>query len=268
MNDKSIGVFDSGMGGLTVLKALKETMPNESFIYLGDTARLPYGTKSQHTVVAYAKQMASYLHAQDIKALIIACNTATTAALDVLQTIYSDIPVVGVIKPGSEAALASTSGKGILVLATETTVRSRIYQQTIQTLSPKQPVFSAACGLFVSLAEEGWIDNKVTHQAIKQYLSPFNYQDIDTVLLGCTHFPVLKAALQAYLGKKISIVDSAHATAACVLQVLKSRQQLAMRQVAGEICYWVTDLPERFCQVGEVFLEQGIEPKQVQLLDI
>lgn len=262
-----IGVFDSGMGGLTVLKALKDVLPNESFIYLGDTARLPYGTKSPHTVIHYATQMATRLSDAGIKLLVVACNTATTAALSSLQAMLPDIPVVGVIEPGARAAVRASKTHHILVLATETTVRSNIYEQTICKMHPEAVVSSQACGLFVALAEEGCIDETLTDCAIERYLSPVFDKTQDCVLLGCTHFPVLKSAFKRYLGEKVSIVDSATETAKAVKRALESSglSHDSSKQVSTR--YWVTDLPERFKRIGELFLSHDISMEQIRLID-
>lgn len=262
-----IGVFDSGMGGLTVLKALKETLPNESFIYLGDTARLPYGTKSQHTVIHYASQMATRLSEAGIKLLVVACNTATTAALPSLQAMLPDIPVLGVITPGARAAVTASSKNNILVLATETTIRSTIYQKTILDLNPSVVVTSQACGLFVALAEEGCIDGKLADCAIAQYLSPVFDKTQDCVLLGCTHFPVLKTALQRFVGDGVSIVDSATETAKTVKAALSEKGLCHETAQNPSTRYWVTDLPERFKRIGELFLSHDISMSDIKLVD-
>lgn len=262
-----IGVFDSGMGGLTVLRALKKTLPNESFIYLGDTARLPYGTKSQHTVIHYATQMAKQLSEAGIKLLVVACNTATTAALTSLQVMLPDMPVIGVIEPGARAAVAASRNNKILVLATETTVRSAVYQKTIQAMKPSAVVTSHACGLFVALAEEGCIDGKLVDCAIQQYLSPVFDSTQDCVLLGCTHFPVLKTALQRYLGDAVKIVDSATETAKTVKAALSEKGLCHEATQNPSTRYWVTDLPERFKRIGELFLSHDIMMNDIKLVD-
>lgn len=268
--DKStlpIGVFDSGMGGLTVLKALKKQLPNESFVYLGDTARLPYGTKSQHTVVQYASQMASLLGDQGIKLLVVACNTASTAALPALQSLLPDLPVLGVIGPGAKAAVQQSKKKNILVLATETTVRSGIYEKTIRELSKNCEVTSQACGLFVALAEEGCIDDDVTEAVIKKYLYDVFDKAHDCVLLGCTHFPVLGPALRRYFGHGVDVVDSANETAKAAFRILTQLDLLNAIEKGSTTRYLVTDLPERFKRIGELFLEHAIDIETITLVD-
>ena len=192
MNTSSlaIGVFDSGMGGLTVLRSLKRLLPEESFLYLGDTARLPYGTKSQDTVKQYAVQMARLLVERRIKALVIACNTATTAALPHLQALLPDIPVLGVLAPGAQSAVSATQNQRVMVFATETTIAAGAYQRLITQQLPAARVSAKACSVLVALAEEGMVNNAIARAALEHYLQ--DRQDEDTVLLGCTHFPVFK----------------------------------------------------------------------------
>lgn len=257
----AIGVFDSGMGGLTVLRALRALLPQENFVYLGDTARLPYGTKSPDTVKQYATQMTKVLVEQQIKALVIACNTATTAALGHLQTLYTDLPVIGVVKPGAKSAARITENKKILVLATETTIASRAYHRAIEAYLPDAKVSGQACSLLVALAEEGVVEHQLTRATIQHYLKDF--ADQDTILLGCTHFPVFRKDLQQ-LFPKVNIVDSATATAEMLEDALKDNKN---PQEKGKTTYLVTDAIERFCRVGQIFLGEPIEPHQVSLID-
>ena len=189
-----IGVLDSGMGGLTVLRALREALPQEDFLYLGDMARLPYGTKSSDTIKLYVLQLTKVLLEREVKALVIACNTATTAALQAVQEAYPSLAVLGVIKPGALAAISVTTNERIAVLATETTIKSQSYQKEITTLLPNAIVKTKAGGLLVALAEEGMLDNEIARQSLLHYLKDFN--DEDTLLLGCTHFPVFRPLLE------------------------------------------------------------------------
>lgn len=264
-NNLPIGVFDSGMGGLTVLRALKQLLPNESFIYLGDTARLPYGTKSPDTVQQYAVQMAKILVDRQIKALVIACNTATTASLPHLQMVLSDIPVIGVVRPGSCAAISATENQKIAVLATETTIASNAYQQLIREQLPQASISVRACSVLVALAEEGMVNNAVAREALSFYLSEL--KDEDTLLLGCTHFPVFKSLLATMLPKTIRMVDSAEATALALQQTLFSRHLLNETQGGGHIHYLVTDSVRRFKNIGEIFLGETLEADQIELVD-
>ena len=199
----AIGVFDSGMGGLTVLRALRAALPQESFIYLGDTARLPYGTKSPDTVKQYAVQMARVLVERRIKALVIACNTATTAALPHLQALMPDLLVLGVVAPGANAAVVATRNNNIAVMATETTIAAQAYHRLIHEKIPNATVSSRACSVLVALAEEGMVDNAIARAALQHYLTDFI--DEDTLLLGCTHFPVFKPLLATLIPEHMKI---------------------------------------------------------------
>ena len=267
--DLAIGVFDSGMGGLTVLKSLREHMPDESYVYLGDTARLPYGTKSPQTVAAYAMQMTKILQTKAVKCIVIACNTATTAALPYLQEIFPEIPIVGVVEPSAKAAIANTRNAKITVLATETTIRSGIYQNTIAKLAPEIHVETQSCGLFVALAEEGCVDDDIAYAVVKKYLQPLQQalEGPGCVILGCTHFPVLIEPLRQLLGDKICIVDSAEATAKRVKQILTQQQLLSAPNQASSAQFLVSDSPERFARLGQLFFGEAIAEKSIQLID-
>lgn len=270
MRDSSllpIGVFDSGMGGLTVLRALRKLLPQESFIYLGDTARLPYGTKSVDTVRSYATQMARILVERQVKALVIACNTATIAALSHLQTILPDIPVMGVVEPGSKAAVAATKNHNIAVIATETTIASAAYQKIISSLLPHANLSVKACSVLVALAEEGMVDNAVTREALLHYLSDFSNED--TLVLGCTHFPVFKPLLTQLLPKHVIMVDSGEATAEALNKLLKAKQLLISTETKpGKVHYLVTDSVSRFQTVGEIFLGEKLSSSLIELIDV
>lgn len=268
MNKSSlaIGVFDSGMGGLTVLRALKEVLPAETFIYLGDTARLPYGTKSPDTIRQYAIQMARILVEKRIKALVIACNTATTAALEYLQDILPDFPILGVVSPGAWSAAQISNNKKIAVLATETTIASRAYHNCITRFLPGAEISGRACSVLVALAEEGMVNNTVAQEALKHYLE--HIQDEDTILLGCTHFPVFKPLLTSLLPPHIHIVDSAQATAIHLQQVLQEKNLLKSDSKIENTQYLVTDSVTRFQLVGEIFLGQSLSAECIELVDV
>ena len=259
-----IGVFDSGMGGLTVLKALRHHLPMESFIYLGDTARLPYGTKSALTVQHYAVQMAKILVERQIKALVIACNTATTAALPHLQKLLTDIPVIGVVAPGAESAVRITKNNNIAILATETTIASNAYQLNIRKYLPDAHIHTTSASLLVALAEEGMHDNIIAKETFKHYLQ--GMQSEDTLLLGCTHFPVFKPLLQTMLPTNVAIVDSAEATAIYV-QSLLSKQSLLTDGQHQATKFLVTDSVERFQRIGQLFLGEPLNHSQLELVD-
>lgn len=266
-NNLPIGVFDSGMGGLTVLRALKKALPLESFIYLGDTARLPYGTKSPDTVQQYASQMARILVERQIKALVIACNTATTAALPFLQASMPDIPVIGVVRPGATAVIAATKNRRIAVLATETTIASNAYQRLISEQLPDASISVRACSVLVALAEEGMVSNSIAREALIHYLSEF--QQEDTLLLGCTHFPVFKPLLATLLPASVSIVDSAEATASVLQEVLEKEALMAdPADFSANVRYLVTDSIRRFQHVGEIFLGEVLPSEHIELVDV
>jgi glutamate racemase len=255
--DRAIGVFDSGIGGLTVLKALSEALPGEDFIYLGDTARLPYGTKSNEVIIRYSKENTEFLLARGIKMLVVACNTSSAVALEAIaaQTI---VPVVGVIEPGARAAIkASRSGK-IGVIGTEATIGSGAYTRAIQALRPRAEIYTRACPLLVPLAEEGWIDNEIAERTVAHYLESLKQSGIDTLLLGCTHYPLLRAMFTRVLGAQVKIVDSATATALEVRERLRGLD-LLRRGNHGSQSFFVTETPDRFVRVGRRFLGPQVE---------
>lgn len=256
MSQAGIGIFDSGVGGLTVLKEAMSLLPDESFIYLGDTARVPYGTKSPTTVLSYAEQAADFLVSRGVKLLVVACNTASAAALPHLAHCFQ-LPVVGVIAPGARCAVAASSGGRIGVIGTEGTIRSEAYNQAILRENPGAEVVSAACPLFVPLAEEGWADHQVARIAAEEYLAPLRRSQVDTLVLGCTHYPLLKPLLSRILGPEIRLIDSAAATAMAVRDLLVE-QGLCCRDGRGGVRFFVTDVPERFCRVGGSFLGQPL----------
>ncbi|MEZ5460121.1 MAG: glutamate racemase [Steroidobacteraceae bacterium] len=264
-----IGVFDSGVGGLTVLAALRARLPTEHFIYLGDTARLPYGTKSGETVVRYALQASEALVERGIKALVVACNTATAAALPALRERFPELPVIGVVDPGAEAACAATRSGRIAVIATEGTVRGGAYQQAILRGRPDADVAALPCQLFVALAEEGWASGPVVDAAIRAYLEPlFASPQPDVLVLGCTHFPMLRAALEDFVGDGVTLVDSAVTTAAAVEATLAERGLLRGAGPRGAVQLLATDGVERFARVGSRFLGEPIAPADVALIDL
>jgi glutamate racemase len=263
---QSIGVFDSGMGGLTVLKALKKRLPHEDFIYLGDTARLPYGTKSREAVLQYSLEMAKALANLHIKALVIACNTATTAALSELQKLLPHIAVIGVVRPGAEAVIHATQNKKIMVLATETTIQSGAYQKIIKEGLPDADIKARACSVLVALAEEGLVSCNVAHATLQHYLDSLT--DQDTLLLGCTHFPVFTPMLLKILPTSIHIVDSADATANALERALAVRKLLNANIKIGQTRYFVTDSLPRFQRVGEIFLGESLPSDQINLMSL
>ncbi len=261
----AIGVFDSGVGGLTVLKALMERLPLESTVYLGDTARVPYGTKSGEVVTRYSLANAHALLEYDIKALVVACNTASAVALPALEA-ELPIPVIGVIVPGAQAAVKATKTGKIAVIGTPGTIASGAYQAALKEAAPGVEVHARACPLFVPLAEEGWTDGPVPQLVAEKYLGGGFLDDFDTLVLGCTHYPLLASVIQAVVGPKITLVDSAKATAERLAQVLRERELSKLERGAVERHYLVTDTPTRFLEVGERFLGRPLSgARQIDL---
>ncbi|PIQ42645.1 MAG: glutamate racemase [Gammaproteobacteria bacterium CG11_big_fil_rev_8_21_14_0_20_46_22] len=268
MSALPIGVFDSGVGGLTVLKALQAVLPNESFVYLGDTARLPYGTKSPETVARYALQASDALMAHTpIKALVVACNTASALAYDALVEHHQDLLVIDVVRPGAQAAVDRSVNGDIAVIATEATVRAEGYQKAIKALNPNAQVHAHSASVLVALAEEGWCDNDVAVAAVEHYLRPLLEEDAafkpDCLLLGCTHFPVLLPAIEMVINESIHIVDSATATAMSVARQLAEANLLCANGVS-KTDFLVTDSPARFARVAKQFLGVTLSESDVQ----
>jgi glutamate racemase len=267
MNDAAIGVFDSGMGGLTVMRALMARLPEECFVYLGDTARLPYGTKSGDTVTRYAVQAAAALVKRRIKLLVVACNTASGVALPALNDAYAPLPVIDVIAPGAEAALAASPSGPIAVIATEGTVRAGAYAQAIHARAPNVEVMSLPCPLFVPLAEEGLIEGEIVDLVVHRYLDDLLARRPHALVLGCTHYPALKAAIARVAGDGVVLVDSAETVAHAVERRLRDGGLLREGPPAPHR-FLVTDTPERFARVGEIFLGRKISPASVELIDL
>jgi glutamate racemase len=250
---KAIGIFDSGVGGLTVLREIMGVMPQEDTIYLGDTARVPYGTKSPETVVRFARQITSFLVNRDIKLLVVACNTASAVSLDELKSEFS-IPIVGVIEPGAfRAASVTTSGR-VGVIGTAGTIRSSAYTKAIKRINPGIEVITAECPMFVPLAEEGWVDNEVARLTASIYLKSLRDKGVDTLVLGCTHYPLLKGIISEVMGEGVKLVDSAAETARVVKGILESNGAIRPVHEKGNHHYFVTDVPAGFIRVGNRFL--------------
>jgi glutamate racemase len=263
-------VFDSGMGGLTVMRALMARLPHESFVYLGDTARLPYGTKSGDTVTRYAVQCARALSAHRIKLLVVACNTASAVALPALSQALAPIPVLGVVEPGAEAAVAATPSGRIAVIATEGTVKGGAYERAIHACNPKAVVTQAACPLFVPLAEEGLIDGAIAELVAKRYLDPLfaGREKPECLVLGCTHFPVLAPSIARVVGRDVVLVDSAASTAMAAERLLARSGFARDSGTSLPPVFLATDAPERFARVGEIFLGKKIATASVELVDL
>lgn len=266
-----IGVFDSGVGGLTVLRTLQEHLPQESFLYFGDMARVPYGTKSPATVARYTLEAANFLLTEHIKLLVLACHTASTLALETIEKTFEFLPMVGMIEPGAQAACHASKNGHIAVIATEATVKAQGYQRAIQRIRPKSEVVAQGCSVFVALAEEGWVDGGITESVAQRYLGPlFSRQPRpDCLLLGCTHFPLLTPAIEKVIGKDIYIVDPAVETANTVKQILQ-QHAIENLQPASQATtrFLVTDSPERFVRVAQQFLQRPLNTEQIQLINI
>jgi len=254
--DDAIGVFDSGIGGLTVLQAVTALMPSENVMYLGDTARVPYGSKSSETVIKYAIEVADFFVERNVKAIVVACNTTSAMALDVLRARY-DVPVLGVVEPGARAALRVTRRRRVGVIGTESTIESGAYARSLRAVDPDVEIFARACPLFVPLAEEGWVANDVARRAVATYLASLKKSGIDTLILGCTHYPLLKQAIGEFLGTQVRLVDSAQETAQELRKMLRS-SGLARRRGRGAPSFFVTDSVERFMRVGERFFGASV----------
>jgi glutamate racemase len=268
LRERAIGVFDSGIGGLTVMRALMARLPGESFVYLGDTARLPYGSKSPDTVTRYAVQCAGAIAAAyEVKLLVVACNTASAVAVPALERVMGSVPVLGVIEPGAEAAVAAAPSGRIAVIATEGTVRGGAYLRAIHARNPAAVVSQAPCPLFVALAEEGLTTGPIPELVAERYLAPLLGEDNrpECLVLGCTHFPALADVIGKVAGIGVTLVDSARTTAEAVAQLLASRR-LAATRAAMPPRFLATDSPERFARVGEIFL--GRKLGSVELVDL
>jgi glutamate racemase len=255
--DSAIGVFDSGIGGLTVLHSIIEALPKENTVYLGDTARSPYGTKSVDTVTRYSFENSHFLVEKGVKMVVVACNTSTAIALERLQADL-ELPVIGVIGPGVRSAIATTRSKKIGVIGTEATIQSGAYTRALKAADPAVEVYSRACPLFVPLVEEGWTENHVVEMTVQAYLESLKQSGIDTLILGCTHYPLLKKAIRKFMRNGVRLVDSAEETAKEVVAMLK-KNALAKKTGKGAHSFFVTDAPDRFIQVGRRFLGEKVE---------
>jgi glutamate racemase len=276
-----IGIFDSGVGGLTVYRALHERLPAERYVYLGDTARVPYGTKSLSTVERYAIENARFLESRGMKLLVVACNTASALALPAIRRSVS-VPVVGMIEPGARAAVREASGGRVGVIATESTVKSGAYSRAVAALAPELEVMERACPLFVSLAEEGWAESDVARAVAEEYLRELREKGVSAVVLGCTHYPILRRVIQETVGASVKLIDSGEAAAEVVESVIEKEdlrrtatQELRDLREAGArarfLCddldhFYVTDAAERFAHVAERFL--GAAPRRLEAVEV
>lgn len=266
--ERPIGIFDSGIGGLTVVKRLTSTLPNENLVYFGDTARVPYGSKSNSTVIEYALQDAKFLLTKNVKAIVVACNTASSAAIEVLKRKYN-IPIIGMIEPGTEFALRTSKNKKIGIIGTRATIDNKAYSKALIKTDKKVEVFEKACPLFVPIAEEGWIKHKATYEIAEEYLTELKEKNIDTLILGCTHYPILSEIIQKVIGKKVKLIDSGIAAAELVRIEIERINLLNHSKDLGKKEFYVTDIPKKFKEIAELFLSSPVEEvKKVELEEI
>jgi len=252
-----IGVFDSGIGGLTVVKKIFENLPNENIIYFGDTARVPYGSKSNQTVIEYSIQNTKFLLKKNVKMVVVACNTASSVALDVLRNEFN-VPIIGMIEPGSKTALNITKNNHVGVIGTNATINNKAYSQRLKKLNNKIKVYESACPLFVPLAEEGWIKHKAAQLVADEYLKKFKVHEIDTLILGCTHYPILNDIIQKSVGKKVKLIDSGTSAAIEVNNLLEALDLKNDSKRKGKHQFYVSDVPRKFQEVAERFLGKKI----------
>jgi glutamate racemase len=255
--EAAIGIFDSGVGGLTVAQQVMQVLPHEHLIYFGDTARYPYGSKSAEIVRRYAVEDAQFLVDKGVKMLVVACNTVASTAMDTLRE-HFDLPMVGVIEPGARRAAEQTRNRKVGVIGTDATIASGAYTRALRRLLKDAEVYTRACPLFVPLAEEGWVDNDVAGQTAAAYLNSLRRSGIDTLLLGCTHYPLLEDVIARVMGDGVTLVDSARTTAAATADLLAERG-LARRRGDGSISFFVSDVPDRFVKIGARFMGQKVE---------
>lgn len=256
-NDYPVGIFDSGLGGLTVLKEVCKMLPKENIVYFGDTARVPYGIRSPVTVTRYSFECIKFLLRQNIKLLVIACNTVSSISLPEIRSTLK-IPVIGVIEPGAKAAVKATQNRKIGVIGTEATIKSRAYSTAIQSLSNEIEVYEHACPLFVPLVEEGWTDGIIALLIAEKYLTSIKEKGVDTLVLGCTHYPLLKNVIQKVMGS-VTLIDSAIETSKVVLEMLAEKRLMRESALPAEKKYYVTDSPDKFRTLGEKFLHSPID---------
>ncbi len=263
--DKPIGVFDSGIGGLTVVKRITAAMPNENIVYFGDTARVPYGSKSNETVIQYSIENTQFLMEKDIKALVVACNTASSVAIPALKQKFN-LPIIGMIESGSSYAVSETKNKKIGVIGTRATIYNKAYRKEINKINKKIEVYEIACPLFVPLAEEGWMTHKATYTIAEEYLTDLKLVDVDTLVLGCTHYPILVNVIQDVVGDKVKLIDSGVAAAIAVKKELTKLDLLTNSSSLGNVEYYVSDIPTKFKDIAQLFLGRPIE--KVNRIDI
>ena len=255
---RPIGIFDSGVGGLTVVGKIQEMLSGENLIYFGDTARVPYGTKSKETVTKFSVENVEFLMEHNVKLVIVACNTASSLSLEFLKRCFR-VPIIGVIEPGAREAVSATRNNRIGVIGTHATVSSGAYEKAIRKISPRYSVWTQACPLFVPLVEEGWADKAVTKTVTQTYLKPLKEKSVDTLIMGCTHYPILKDLLKKVMGKDVVLVDSAREVAKEAREILDASGLLNGSKAEGKYKFFVSDEPNRFIHIGEKFLKRRIK---------
>lgn len=258
-----VGVFDSGVGGLTVAREIMRNLPMEKIIYFGDTARVPYGSKSKDTVIRYSRQIVRFLREQKVKAIVVACNTASALALEELEA-DSEIPILGVVKPGASVAIRTTRKKRVGVIATEATINSHLYKKLICAMNPEITVIGRPCPLFVPLVEEGWLKDPVTETVARRYLKDLQQQDIDTLILGCTHYPLLRSLIGRIMGEKVTLVNPAYETSLALKHLLEEQQLMNSGTEESEFPYrfYVSDAAEKFKRFANSILPFDVEMTQ------
>lgn len=266
MDNRPIGIFDSGAGGLTVLKEISEQLPNEDIVYFGDTARVPYGNRSRETVIKYSFQCIKFLLSKNIKAIVIACNTATAMALDSVVN-HFNIPIIGVIDPGVKSAVNTTKTNKIAVIGTTGTINSEAYQKGIREINKSSEVIGIACPLFVPLVEEGWQNTEVARLTAEKYLIELKDHNVDTLVLGCTHYPILRYTISKVIEKSISLVNPAYETAKELKSMLTAKDMLSDKKTKSEKRFYVSDDPEKFSRIGGNILNKNIVNIEKVIID-
>ena len=268
MDNRPIGVFDSGVGGLTIVNALVQNIPSETIYYVGDTARVPYGNKSKERIQQYSEEIIEWLIKRDCKMIIIACNTASSLAIDYLGKKFS-LPIIGVIEPGVRLAISKTKSQSIGVIGTHATIQSNAYGEKLKSINSKIKVLNQSCPLFVPLVEEGLIEGEITTLIVESYLNHYKNTDVDTLILGCTHYPILSAAIQEVIGERISLVDSGNATAEVVMDIL-NKNKISSMETSGGVYSFITDSKKSFEKVIDKALTPAIniKIKTIKRIDI
>ncbi|MGD8780008.1 MAG: glutamate racemase [Ignavibacteria bacterium] len=264
-DNRPIGIFDSGIGGLTVVKRIEQLLPGEDMVYFGDTARVPYGSKSNSTVIEYSIQNTIFLMRKNVKMIVVACNTASSVAVDTLRK-YFNIPFISMIEPGSDIALRETKNNRIGVVGTNATINNRAYSKDLLKKNGDLFVAEKACPLFVPLAEEGWLDHEASEIIAKEYLSDLTEKEIDTLILGCTHYPVLTGVIQKVVGENVKLIDSGFASSRKVKEYLTNHDMLNEKALNGKHEFYVSDVPSKFKEIAERFLGREIE--NLQKIDV